>query len=107
VQAAAFWQASRGYPGAKPEAKRVPASEIARFINEPGSGPSDQLYSTTLREFFYPNAKPDHVASARSVGHLLAKYVDDPVRWDADTLILRKHNDLHIKSSRYRVEKKG
>ena len=25
VQAAAFWQASRGYPGAKPEAKRVPA----------------------------------------------------------------------------------
>jgi len=83
------------------------ASEIARFINEPGSGPSDQLRSTTLREFFYPNAKPDHVASAKSVGSLLVKYVDDPVRWGDDTLILRKHNNLHIKSSRYRVEKKG
>ena len=83
------------------------ASEIARFINEPGSGPSDQLHSTTLREFFYPNAKPDHVASPKSVGSLLVKYVDDPVRWDDDTLILRRHNDPHIKSSRYRVEKKG
>jgi hypothetical protein len=83
------------------------AGEIARFINEPGSGPSDQLYSTTLREFFYPNAKPDHIASAKSVGSLLVKYVDDPVRWDDDTLILRRHNDPHIKSSGYGVEKKG
>ena len=61
------------------------AGEIARFINERGSGPSDQMYSTTLREFFYPNAKPDHVASAQSVGGLLVKYVDDPVRWGDDT----------------------
>jgi hypothetical protein len=83
------------------------ASEIARFINEPGSSPSDQLRSTTLREFFYPNAKSDHVASAKSVGSLLAKYVGNPVNWEDDTLILRKHHDLHIKSSRYKVEKKA
>jgi hypothetical protein len=36
----------------------------------------------------------------------LVKYVDDPVRWGDDALILRKHDDLHQKRGWYRVEKK-
>jgi hypothetical protein len=65
------------------------AADVAELIN---SFSYDQV-TLTVRGFLYPAAPTWFVATPRSVGNQLAKYVDDPVKSGDRTLILRKRED--------------
>ena len=77
------------------------AADIAGMINTPS--PTDE--EQTLRDFLYPGAPPNHVFSAKSIGRLLKKHLDEPVKQGERTLVLRKHQDLHTKALRYYVHR--
>ena len=78
------------------------ASDVAKLINDQ----SDQQ-GATLREFLYPGAPSNHMATPKSVGRLLKNHIDEPVRRGERTLILRKHEDAHNNQWRYTVKSDG
>jgi hypothetical protein len=61
------------------------ASDVATLVND-RSNPR----GTALRDFLFPDAPQNHIASPKSVGKLLAAHVDEPIKSDNGTLILRK-----------------
>jgi hypothetical protein len=78
------------------------ASDVAKLINDQ----SDQQ-GATLREFLYPGAPSNHMATPKSVGRLLKNHIDEAVRRGERTLILRKHEDAHNNQWRYTVKSDG
>jgi hypothetical protein len=66
------------------------ATHVAELVNDRAS-----TFGAVLREFLYPGAPSNYVATPKSVGKLLNKHLDDPVRHDERTLILRKWRNLH------------
>jgi len=71
-----------------PADKNFEAADVAVRMNIEGD-----VDAAALREFFYPEAPANHIATAKSVGRLLKWYVDNPVKNDEDTLILRRHEE--------------
>ena len=70
------------------------------MINNPNPNEDEQ----TLRDYLLPGALPSHVFSAKSIGRLLKKHLDEPVRSGERTLVLRSWEDKHIKMRVYGVE---
>jgi hypothetical protein len=66
------------------------AADVATLVND-RSNPR----GTALRDFLFPDAPQNHVASPKSVGRLLAAHVDEPIKSGDSTLILRKSRDMH------------
>jgi hypothetical protein len=66
------------------------AADVAALVND-RSNPR----GTALRDFLFPDAPQNYVASPKSVGRLLAAHVDEPVKSGDYTLILRKSRDMH------------
>ena len=75
------------------------ASDVAGMINNPDPNEDEQ----TLREYLLPGALPNHVFSAKSIGKLLKKHLDEPVRSGERTLVLRSWEDKHSKLRVYGV----
>ena len=84
----------RGYP-----ATGFTAAAVTGLINFP----SDDA-ARTLREFLTPGAEPHFVFSPRTITRALKRHVDEPVKRDARTLVLRKQRDAHSKVDVYRVD---
>jgi hypothetical protein len=74
------------------------ASEVVECINRSG-----RARGRALREFLYPEAPPNHIATSVSVGTLLKSHVDEPVKGRKGTLILRSRWN-RAKKRLYRVE---
>jgi len=75
------------------------ASDVAGMINNPYPNEDEQ----TLREYLLPGALPNHVFSAKSIGKLLKKHLDEPVRSGERTVVLRSWEDKHNKMRVYGV----
>ena len=80
--------------------KKFKASNVVDLIIIEGG-----LDSNALQEFFYPGAPPGNPVTAKSIGRLLKKYVDDAVKQGDETLILRRHRERSDELS-YWVERK-
>jgi hypothetical protein len=86
------------------------AADVAKFINvqaqtdQYGVPRSPDPSAAGLREFLYPGAPPNHMATPKSVGKMLKNHVDEPVKAGERTLILRKHEDPHTKKLTYFIE---
>jgi hypothetical protein len=61
-------------------------NEVVQFIDRDAKGAGAKL-----RALFYPNASPEGIATASSVGHLLHNCTDRPVKSGDHTLILQRH----------------
>ena len=75
------------------------ASDVAGMINNPSPNEDEQ----TLRDYLLPGALPNHVFSAKSIGKLLKRHLDEPVRSGERTLVLRSCEDKHSKLRVYGV----
>ena len=75
------------------------ASDVAGMINNPSPNEDEQ----TLRDYLLPGALPNHVFSAKSIGRLLKKHLDEPVRSGERTLVLRRVLDSHSNVFVYEV----
>jgi hypothetical protein len=75
------------------------ASDVAGMINNPYPNEDEQ----TLREYLLPGALSNHVFSAKSIGRLLKRHLDEPVRSGERTLVLRSWEDKHSKMRVYGV----
>jgi hypothetical protein len=88
------------------------AADVAKFINphtqtdQYGAPRAPDPSAASLREFLYPGALPNHIATPKSVTKLLKKHSDEPVKAGDRTLILRKQEDPHTKNSLYFIEVK-
>jgi hypothetical protein len=75
--------------------KRLPAefkaADVTTLVND-RSNP----HGTALRDYLFPDAQQNHIASPKSVGKLLTAHVDEPVKSGDCTLILRKKQDRHV-----------
>jgi hypothetical protein len=74
------------------------AVAVAQFVND-----QTDPRGRALREFLYPGAPPNHMATPKSVGKLLKNHIDEPVKSGDRTLVLRKHEDAHSKKLVYFV----
>jgi hypothetical protein len=77
------------------------AVDVAAFINNQNlvSGEDEHL----VREYLLPGVLPHQMFSAKSVGRLLKKHLDGPVKSGDRTLVLRAAHDPHTKVLCYRV----
>jgi hypothetical protein len=82
--------------------KGFSAAQVAAFVNDL----SDQR-GAAVREFLYVGTAPGYVATPISAGKRLNSHLDEPVKHGECTLILRKHEDRHVKQATYSVEKRG
>ena len=76
------------------------ASDVAGMINN--QYPNED--ESTLRDYLLPGALPHHVFSAKSIGRLLKRHLDEPVRSGERTLVLRSWEDKHSKMRVYGVQ---
>jgi hypothetical protein len=76
------------------------ANAVANVINDRYQRDDGQI----VRDVLLPGALPEHVFSAKSVGRLLNKHVDNAVRSGGRTLVLRRGLDPHTKVFFYRVD---
>jgi hypothetical protein len=58
----------------------------------------------TLRDYLLPGAPPHHVFSTKSIGRLLKRHLDEPVRSGERTIVLRSWEDKHSKMRVYGVK---
>ena len=75
------------------------ANDVAGMINNPDPNEDEQ----TLREFLLPGAQPNYMFSPKSIGKLLKKHLDEPVRSGERTLVLRSWEDKHANMRVYGV----
>ena len=61
--------------------------------------PNDE--EQTLRNFLLPGAQPHHMFTAKAVGRLLKRHLDEPVMSGERTLVLRRKQDAHAKMFSY------
>jgi hypothetical protein len=86
------------------------SADVAKFINiqaqtdQYGAPRTPDPSAACLREFLYPGAPANYMATPKSVGKLFKKHVDEPVRAGERTLILRKHEDSHTKKWTYFIQ---
>jgi hypothetical protein len=83
------------------DAASFAASDVARLLNDRSD--DTQEAASVLRDFLFPNAPPNQEASPKSVGKLLGKHVDEPVKACDGTLILKKGKDPHTKAAIFYV----
>ena len=76
------------------------ASDVAGMINNQFPNEDEQ----TLRDYLLPGAPPHHVFSPKSIGRLLKRHLDEPVRSGERTLVLRSWEDTHSKMRVYGVK---
>ena len=76
------------------------ASDVAGMINNQYPSEDEQ----TLRDYLLPGAPPHHVFSTKSIGRLLKRHLDEPVRSGERTLVLRSWEDKHSKMRVYGVK---
>ena len=57
----------------------------------------------TLREYLLPGVHPNHRFSPKTIGKLLKKHLDEPVRSGGRALVLRRWLDTHAGAFTYRV----
>ena len=76
------------------------ASDVAGMINNQYPNEDEQ----TLRDYLLPGAPPHHVFSTKSIGRLLKRHLDEPVRSGERTLVLRSWEDKHSKMRVYGVK---
>ena len=69
------------------------ANAVANLINDRNQRDDGQI----VRDVLLPGALAEHVFSAKSVGRLLNKHVDNAVRSGGRTLVLRRGLDPHTK----------
>jgi hypothetical protein len=75
------------------------AKDVAAMINDPHPGDDEN----TVREFLLPGALPGYVFSAKSIGRLLKRHLDEPVRSGEHTMVLRRRMDAHSEVFVYSV----
>ena len=85
----------KAWPG-----KRFLASAVASLINDRNQRDDGQI----VRDVLLPGAMAEHVFSSKSVGRLLNKHVDNPVRGSGRTLVLRRSLDPHSNAFSYCVD---
>jgi hypothetical protein len=85
-------------------AKEFSASDVAELINTnqfSGGGGDEKL----VRDYLLPGAPDGYVFSAKSIGRLLKRHLDNAVKsGDGRTLVLRKREDTHAGGLVYRVD---
>jgi hypothetical protein len=67
------------------------AKDVAKLINDHESSSS----AAALRDLCFPDVPQKHVCSSKSVSKFLTAHVDQPVKIDDRTLILRKWEPTH------------
>lgn len=75
------------------------ASDLDGMVNTPSPNDEEQ----TLRDFLMPGALPSHRFSTKSIGRLLKKHLDEPVKSGERTLVLRSIRDARTKVLNYQV----
>ena len=78
---------------------QLTASDVAGIIDNPEPNEDEQ----TLRDYLLPGAQPDHRFSAKSIGKLLKKHLDEPVLSGERTLVLRSWEDKSANTRVYGV----
>jgi len=71
-----------------PEGKTFNSLAVCQIINQ-----FDHLHQDTLREFFYPTLEHGKKATSKSLGRLIMNHIDNPVKVDDKTLILKSARD--------------
>ena len=89
--------------------KKFTADDVATFVNyrtRPDAVPTYKFPdAAALREFLYPAAPPDYMATPKSAGKRLKNHLDEPVKKGNYTYILRREEDKHTDTWRYSVVK--
>jgi hypothetical protein len=84
--------------------KRLPktfsAADVAAFVNDQNMLSEDEHQ---VREYLLPGAESHQMFSARSIGRLLKRHLEEPVKCGDRTLALRKTEDLHANAFCYHV----
>ena len=88
------------------------ASDVADLINDRDSVTfGDDTYAerkadaATLRDFLFGPTSAGFVATARSVGKLIGRFIDKPVKADEKILVLRRKKQKDVSS--FRVSEPG
>jgi hypothetical protein len=77
------------------------AKDVAELINDQYPDDDGQL----LRDYLLPGALKHHMFSSKTIGRLLKQHLDEPVRSDAHTLVLRSRENKHSKVRTYFMQK--
>ena len=76
------------------------AKDVAAMINAVSPSEDEQ----TVRDYLLPGAPAQHMFTTKTVGRLLKKHLDEPVRGGERTLVLRsmenRHTKMHVLTSR-------
>ena len=81
--------------------KMFTSADVAGMINTTSTPNNDEQ---TLRDYLLPGASPHHTFTTKSVGRLLKRHRDEPVKSGGRTFVLRAWWDTHLKVLRYRVD---
>lgn len=75
--------------------ERFQATDLARYLNDRSEyRTGDQIErSITIREFLFPTVPTNHDVSTKAVGKALKRHLDEPVRSEDKTLILKASRD--------------
>jgi hypothetical protein len=78
-----------------PNAATFSASDVAAMVNDRSEWAASIQQNQVLREFLYPDAPPNLVATPTGVGKRLQRHIGEPVTKDKVTLILKNWIDPH------------
>jgi hypothetical protein len=78
-----------------PLAAKFSASSVATMVNDRSEWAESIQQNQVLREFLFPDAAPNLVATPTGVGKRLQRHIGEPVTRDGVTLILKNWIDPH------------
>ncbi len=81
--------------GKWPDCRIFHSNDVGRVINDQSDyrTEAEKQAAQTIREFLFPNLPPGHTVTAKAIGKRLKRYVGDPVRYGARTLVLKSQPD--------------
>jgi hypothetical protein len=77
------------------------AKDVAELINHQFPDDDERL----LRDYLLPGTEKHYMFSSKTVGRLLKRHLDEPVKSGERTLVLRSREDKHTKVRSYHVVK--
>jgi hypothetical protein len=86
--------------------KEFLAKDVAELVNSYWSGSDDEKSNKKLvRDFLLPGATNDHVFSAKSIGRLLKKHLDNVVITETGGMLVLRKREGYAKAGFYHVDR--
>jgi hypothetical protein len=87
--------------------RRFSAADIARLVNNDSEQKmaDEKDLSAAIRDFFLPDKRYPGAVSGQSLGRAMKRFLEEPVPYDGQTLMLRAEKDKHSKTLVYFISK--